>query len=70
MKRDRRRRDGINRGTRLCATVEAPIPPNVKQAILAIEERASLPLLRLRRQAALRVAFHDIKGPCCAPPPP
>jgi nitronate monooxygenase len=31
--------DGINMGTRFCATVEAPIHPNVKQFLVANDER-------------------------------
>src|SRR5690606_24956149 len=38
--------DGINMGTRFCATVEAPIHINVKQAILANDERGSLLIFR------------------------
>jgi nitronate monooxygenase len=33
--------DGINMGTRFCATVEAPIHDNVKQAYLANDERGT-----------------------------
>jgi nitronate monooxygenase len=33
--------DGINMGTRFCATAEAPIHPNVKQAYLANDERGT-----------------------------
>jgi nitronate monooxygenase len=33
--------DGINMGTRFCATVEAPIHPNVKQAYLDNDERGT-----------------------------
>ncbi|MGE3746988.1 MAG: NAD(P)H-dependent flavin oxidoreductase [Sphingomonadaceae bacterium] len=38
--------DGINMGTRFCATVEAPIHDNVKQAIVANDERGSLLIFR------------------------
>ena len=38
--------DGINMGTRFCATVEAPIHPNVKQAYLDNDERGSLLIFR------------------------
>jgi NAD(P)H-dependent flavin oxidoreductase YrpB (nitropropane dioxygenase family) len=33
--------EGINMGTRFCATVEAPIHPNVKQAYIANDERGT-----------------------------
>jgi nitronate monooxygenase len=33
--------DGVNMGTRFCATVEAPIHPNVKQFLVANDERAT-----------------------------
>jgi len=33
--------DGINMGTRFCATVEAPIHPNIKDFIVANDERAT-----------------------------
>jgi NAD(P)H-dependent flavin oxidoreductase YrpB (nitropropane dioxygenase family) len=38
--------DGINMGTRFCATIEAPIHDNVKQAIVANDERGSLLIFR------------------------
>ena len=38
--------DGINMGTRFCATAEAPIHPNVKQAYLDNDERGSLLIFR------------------------
>ncbi len=38
--------DGINMGTRFCATLEAPIHDNVKQAIVANDERGSLLIFR------------------------
>lgn len=38
--------EGINMGTRFCATVEAPIHDNVKQAILRNDERGSLLIFR------------------------
>lgn len=38
--------DGINMGTRFCATVEAPIHHNVKQAILGNDERGTLLIFR------------------------
>jgi nitronate monooxygenase len=31
--------EGVNMGTRFCATVEAPIHPNIKQALVAASER-------------------------------
>ena len=38
--------DGINMGTRFCATVEAPIHPNVKQAYIDNDERGSFLIFR------------------------
>jgi len=38
--------EGINMGTRFCATVEAPIHPNVKQAYLDNDERGSFLIFR------------------------
>ena len=38
--------DGINMGTRFCATVEAPIHPNVKQAYVDNDERGSFLVFR------------------------
>ena len=38
--------DGINMGTRFCATVEAPIHPNVKQAYLDNDERGTSLIFR------------------------
>jgi NAD(P)H-dependent flavin oxidoreductase YrpB (nitropropane dioxygenase family) len=38
--------DGINMGTRFCATQEAPIHPNVKQAYLDNDERGSFLIFR------------------------
>jgi NAD(P)H-dependent flavin oxidoreductase YrpB (nitropropane dioxygenase family) len=38
--------DGINMGTRFCATVEAPIHDNVKQAYLNNDERGSMLIFR------------------------
>ncbi len=38
--------DGINMGTRFCATVEAPIHPNVKQAYVENDERGSFLIFR------------------------
>jgi nitronate monooxygenase len=47
--------DGINMGTRFCATVEAPIHDGIKQAIVANDERATELLFRSYRNTA-RVA--------------
>ncbi|MDK2756068.1 MAG: nitronate monooxygenase family protein [Blastomonas fulva] len=38
--------DGINMGTRFCATQEAPIHPNVKQAYIENDERGSFLIFR------------------------
>jgi NADH:quinone reductase (non-electrogenic) len=38
--------EGINMGTRFCATVEAPIHPNVKQAYVDNDERGSFLIFR------------------------
>jgi nitronate monooxygenase len=38
--------DGINMGTRFCATVEAPIHPNVKQAYIDNDERGTFLIFR------------------------
>lgn len=38
--------EGINMGTRFCATVEAPIHPNVKQAYIDNDERGSFLIFR------------------------
>ncbi len=47
--------DGINMGTRFCATVEAPIHDNVKQAYLANDERGTNVIFRSLKNTA-RVA--------------
>jgi NADH:quinone reductase (non-electrogenic) len=44
--------DGINMGTRFCATVEAPIHQNVKQAYLDNDERGSLLIFRSLKNTA------------------
>jgi NAD(P)H-dependent flavin oxidoreductase YrpB (nitropropane dioxygenase family) len=51
--------DGINMGTRFCATVEAPIHENIKQAIIANDERATELLFRSYRNTA-RVAKNSV----------
>jgi NADH:quinone reductase (non-electrogenic) len=47
--------DGINMGTRFCATQEAPIHPNVKQAYIENDERGTYLIFRQFRNTA-RVA--------------
>jgi nitronate monooxygenase len=44
--------EGINMGTRFCATVEAPIHPNVKQAYLENDERGTNLIFRNFRNTA------------------
>ncbi|MFN4136775.1 MAG: NAD(P)H-dependent flavin oxidoreductase [Novosphingobium sp.] len=44
--------DGINMGTRFCATQEAPIHPNVKQAYIDNDERGSLLIFRKLKNTA------------------
>ncbi len=44
--------DGVNMGTRFMATKEAPIHENVKQAIVAGDERSSIHILRKVRNTA------------------
>ena len=51
--------DGINMGTRFCATREAPIHNNMKQAIVAGDERATALIFRSYRNTA-RVALNSI----------
>ena len=51
--------EGINMGTRFCATREAPIHDNIKQAIVANDERATELLFRSYRNTA-RVAKNSI----------
>lgn len=51
--------EGINMGTRFCATVEAPIHEGIKQAIVANDERATELLFRSYRNTA-RVAKNSI----------
>ncbi|MET0363922.1 MAG: nitronate monooxygenase family protein [Sphingobium sp.] len=51
--------EGINMGTRFCATKEAPIHDNIKQAIVANDERGTELLFRSYRNTA-RVAKNSI----------
>jgi nitronate monooxygenase len=51
--------DGINMGTRFCATVEAPIHPNVKQAYLDNDERSTNLIFRSLHNTA-RVAKSEV----------
>lgn len=51
--------EGINMGTRFCATVEAPIHDGIKQAIVDNDERATELLFRSYRNTA-RVARNSI----------
>lgn len=51
--------DAINMGTRFCATQEAPIHDNIKQAIVANDERATALIFRTLRNTA-RVARNSI----------
>ena len=51
--------DGINMGSRFCATQEAPIHQNIKQAIVEGDERATVLLYRSYRNTA-RVARNAI----------
>ncbi|WP_327194306.1 nitronate monooxygenase family protein [Novosphingobium mangrovi (ex Hu et al. 2023)] len=51
--------DGINMGTRFCATREAPIHDNFKQALVANDERATKLIFRSYRNTA-RVARNAI----------
>ena len=51
--------DGINMGTRFCATVEAPIHPNVKQAYVDNDERCTNLIFRSLHNTA-RVAKSDV----------
>ncbi len=44
--------DGINMGTRFCATVEAPIHDNVKQAYVENDERGSMLIFRKFKNTA------------------
>jgi nitronate monooxygenase len=53
--------DGINMGTRFCATVEAPIHENFKRAIVANDERATELLFRSYRNTA-RVARNAVSS--------
>ena len=51
--------EGINMGTRFCATVEAPIHQNIKQAMVDNDERATALIFRTYRNTA-RVAKNAI----------
>lgn len=51
--------DGINMGTRFCATVEAPIHDGIKQAMIANDERATELMFRSYRNTA-RVAKNAV----------
>ncbi|TAL02744.1 MAG: nitronate monooxygenase [Rhodospirillaceae bacterium] len=51
--------EGINMGTRFCATVEAPIHDNVKQLIVANDERATRLIFRSLKNTA-RVAASSV----------
>jgi nitronate monooxygenase len=51
--------DGVNMGTRFCATREAPIHDGIKQAIVANDERATELLFRSYRNTA-RVARNSV----------
>jgi nitronate monooxygenase len=51
--------DGINMGTRFCATQEAPIHPNMKQAMVTNDERATDLIFRTYKNTA-RVARNSI----------
>ncbi|MDO7842102.1 NAD(P)H-dependent flavin oxidoreductase [Sphingomonas immobilis] len=51
--------DGINMGTRFCATVEAPIHPSIKQAMVDADERSTELIFRTYKNTA-RVAKNAI----------
>jgi len=51
--------DGVNMGTRFCATVEAPIHPNVKQAYLDNDERGTFLIFRNFKNTA-RVGRNEV----------
>ncbi|MBR0898949.1 nitronate monooxygenase [Bradyrhizobium tropiciagri] len=51
--------DGINMGTRFCATQEAPIHPNFKQAMVEADERATDLIFRTYKNSA-RVAKNAV----------
>jgi NAD(P)H-dependent flavin oxidoreductase YrpB (nitropropane dioxygenase family) len=51
--------DGINMGTRFCATVEAPIHDNIKQLLVANDERATNLIFRRFRNTG-RVARNSV----------
>lgn len=50
---------GVNMGTRFCATIEAPIHPNFKQAMVDADERATDIIFRTYRNSA-RVARNAV----------
>lgn len=50
---------GVNMGTRFCATKEAPIHPNIKQALVDANERQTKLILRTLKNTA-RVLKNDI----------
>ena len=52
---------GINMGTRFCATVEAPIHPNIKQFIVQNDERATRLIFRSLKNTA-RVAANSVSN--------
>ena len=51
--------DGINMGTRFCATIEAPIHDNIKQLLVANDERATNLIFRRLRNTG-RVARNSV----------
>jgi nitronate monooxygenase len=53
--------DGINMGTRFCATVEAPIHDNVKQFLVANDERATKLIFRNLKNTG-RVATNSVSS--------
>ena len=53
--------DGINMGTRFCATIEAPIHDNIKQLLLQHDERSTDLIFRSYRNTA-RVARNAVSG--------
>jgi len=58
--------EGINMGTRFCATVEAPIHDNIKQAYVDNDERGSVLIFRSLKNTA-RVGRSAVSG--SRPPP-
>jgi nitronate monooxygenase len=53
--------EGVNMGTRFCATVEAPIHPDIKQALIRGGERDTLLILRSMRNTG-RVLRNDVSA--------